>query len=75
MQEGEHVEYFLQRLSFRDTDRRTADLTLEFLVAGLLFAVRGLCDIWTVKHIKCICFYNCHWLRSTVMGVVVHEAC
>lgn len=52
MQEGDHIEYFGQRLIFRDADERIADLTPEFLVAGLTFAIPGLCDILTVKHIK-----------------------
>lgn len=43
-------------LSLRDVDRRITDLIPEFLVADLMFAVPGLCIIWTVKPMKLYLF-------------------
>lgn len=58
-------------LSLRDADRRIADKTPEFLVAGLMFAILGLCIIWTVKHVKLYLFLklplaekHCHGVKN-----------
>lgn len=55
-EEADCAEHFGQRLISRAADQRVADLIAEFLVADLVFAVAGLCDIWTVKHIKMYLF-------------------
>lgn len=52
MQEADCIEHLGQRLIFRAEDQRVVDLIVEFLVADLMFAVAGLCDIWTMKHTK-----------------------
>lgn len=50
MQEADCIELLGQRLIFRAGDQRVVDLIVEFLVADLMFAVAGLCDIWTQKE-------------------------